>query len=100
MTAFFKSCIALRNQNRALSHGDIETVYGEGPVSAYLRTADNKRMLIIGNTAETHDWYAALELGKYGVKTLKSINSDEMHTSETGRFNVHLPPCSYKIMEV
>ncbi len=98
LTAFFKAMIYMRNESSALRLGDMETVYGEGPVSAFLRTCGNERLLFICNTAETHDWYAALELGKYGIRTLK--NSDETHTSETGRFNIYLPPCSYKILEV
>ncbi len=95
---FFKTAIHMRNENEALRLGAIETVYGEGPVSAYIRTYNNTCLLVICNTAQTHDWYAALELGKFGIHTLK--NSNETHTSETGRFNIYLPPCSYKILEV
>jgi len=99
-TAFFKSMIQLRTQNPALLYGDVITVYGEGPVSAYLRIHNGKQMLILCNATTEHDWYAALELGKYGISKLKNIYSDETHASDTGRFNIYLPPCDYKIMEV
>lgn len=100
LTDFFKAIIKTRTQNDALKSGQFETVYGEGPASAYLRYTENKIMLIACNTETAHDWNMTLELGKYGAKQLKCLHTAEAHHSENGRFNINLPPCSYKIMEV
>ncbi len=97
---YFKNLISLRNDNPALKYGDIQTVYGEGTACAFLRISGNKRFLIVCNAALAHDWYASLELGKYGITNLHGINCDESHTSDIGRFHIHIPPCSYKILEV
>ncbi len=97
---FFKEIIHLRNANEALHSGEVITVYGEGSVCAYLRKTDAQTMLFIANSATAHDWYASLELGKYNIHTLKGVTWEEAYVSDTGRFNIHLESCSYKILEV
>lgn len=93
--AFFKNIISMRKQSPALTCGDFEVVYGDGQVSAFIRKCSSDFKLIVANTSGSTDWYAPIELGRCGVRTLEHEN--ERYESEQGRFVIHMQPMSIKI---
>ncbi len=91
----YKNFIALKKSSKAFVLGDIEFVYGEGTALGYLRTTKDEAFLYIANSSSKHDWNLSLELGKYRIG--KITNGVEDYACDFGRFNVNLPPLSYKI---
>lgn len=96
--SFFKSIISMRKNSEALTCGDFDIVYGDGQVSAFVRESAGDFKLVIVNTAADTDWYAPLELGRFGVHAL--IHEQEYYESEHGRFVLHMQPMSIKIYDV
>ncbi|MBE7026146.1 MAG: glycoside hydrolase family 13 protein [Ruminococcaceae bacterium] len=95
---FFKNIISLRKNSSALVFGDFEFVYGSAQVCAFIRISDDDFKLMVVNTHETHDHYAPIELGRFGMHEL--ANHEEYHKSENGRFILHIEPMSIKIYDV
>lgn len=95
---FFKDIIAKRRGSSAFVSGVLELVYGEGPVSGFVRAAENDARLVLVNTSRTSDWYAPVEMGRFGACALK--NGEELHLSENGRFTLNLEPMSIKVYDV
>lgn len=97
MHSFFKSLIKMRKESGALLCGDFETVFGEGQVCGFLRKYKDETKLILINSSPNHDWHAPIELGKFKIEKL--FNQYEKHSSDNGRFNLHINPMSIKIYD-
>lgn len=88
LISFFKSLISIRKSTPALLGGKYETVYGEGAASGFVRCTDDEFILILANSSSEHDWHAPVELGKYNITKLTDIESGNVFSSDTGRFDI------------
>ncbi len=95
---FFKNIIYKRRNSDAFMSGSFDIVYGEGPVCGFVRMTDIDFKLVLVNTSHTSGWYAPVEIGKLGAVSLS--REGEMHTSENGRFTLHIEPMSIKVYDM
>lgn len=91
--AFFKAAIAARKDSDALTRGDFAAVYAEGQTFGFLRYTETDCQLILINTDAQSDWYAPIELGRFGIDRL--ILGETELASENGRFTLNIGPMRF-----
>lgn len=94
---FFKNAIAVRKNSAALTKGEFDIVYGDGQTCGFLRYFDTECKFILVNTSAESDWYAPVELGRFGICGLSC--GEETHTSQNGRFTLHIAHMCFKMYD-
>jgi len=82
-----KTLAKLRNNSDALLKGDIETVYSEGQVYAFIRRHKEKNVISLANFGS--DTTVRLDLARFGIKEITDINGEKI-VSDNGIFCVNL----------
>ena len=95
MHAFFRDTIAMRKNSPALLRGEFAVIYGEGQTCGLLRDTENEYNFILINTDEELDWYASVELGRFGSCSVELDGTER--TSENGRFTLHIEPMCFRL---
>ncbi len=95
----YKHLISLRKSSPAFVSGEIEFVYGDDKALGYLRFTKDEMYLYIANSSSEFNWNLNIELGKYGVFSIKDIYNEETFFEDSGRFNLNLSPLSYRIFK-
>lgn len=90
---FFKAAIAARKDSDALTRGDFAAVYAEGQTFGFLRYTETDCQLILINTDAQSDWYAPIELGRFGIDRLTQGETEL--ASENGRFTLNIGPMCF-----
>lgn len=95
----YKSLIALRNNNSALSTGEFETVYKVGGVYAYIRY-DSEKFVVAANMGNDFE-RIRLDAARFGIREMVSVfGGEEDLFSDDGIFYADLPAMSVKIYKV
>ena len=91
--AFFKAAIAARKDSDALTRGDFCGRICRGANVWVLRYTETDCQLILINTDAQSDWYAPIELGRFGIERLTQGETEL--ASENGRFTLNIGPMCF-----
>ncbi|MDO4618334.1 MAG: glycoside hydrolase family 13 protein [Clostridia bacterium] len=93
---YIKKLAKFRNSSEALLSGDIETVYAQGKVYAFIRNAGDEKAVTIVNFGPKTT--ARVDLARFGITHLESL-SGEGHESNDGIFYIDIKKDAARIFK-
>ncbi len=97
LTDFYKNLIRIRKASDAFTSGEFETVYKFERGYGFIRKAENESFIVLVNSGYGSRY--RLDVARFGIKELTSIDGDEHHVAEDGIFYVDMPEMSVKIIK-
>lgn len=96
----YNNMIALRNQSKAFSLGEFESVYTEGFIYGFVRYYDNDMYIVVANCGNTRE-NIRLDVAKYNISEVECVSAEtEELASGDGIFRVDIPALWIKVYKV
>ena len=97
MTEYYKNTIKLRKESDAFTSGEFETVYKFERGYGFIRKSEKESYIVLVNSGGNNRF--RLDIARFGIKKLASLETDEQHIAEDGIFYVDMPEVSVKIFK-
>lgn len=97
LTEYYKNTIKLRKESDAFTSGEFETVYKFERGYGFIRKSEKESYIVLVNSGGNNRF--RLDIARFGIKKLASLETDEQHIAEDGIFYVDMPEVSVKIFK-
>lgn len=97
----YSNMISLRNQSKAFSLGEFESVYTEGYVYGFVRYYDDDMYIVVANCGNVSE-NIRLDVARYNVRGIKCVTTydvEEMQADD-GIFRINIPSLWLKAYKV
>lgn len=95
LTEFYRKSIKMRNESKAFTSGEFETVYKFERGFGFIRRYENESYIVLVNTGGSDRF--RLDVARLGIDELVSIDGGDQHISPDGIFYLDMPEMSVKI---
>lgn len=98
LTEFYKNAVKLRKEHEAFISGEFEGVYKFEQGYGFIRSSEKESFIVLVNAGDGNRF--RLDVARFGIHQLKSIDGCEHHASDEGIFYVDMSEMSAKILKV